>query len=45
MDDKIQFESYGIEFSDEDFDGVDKETLIKCKKRLEEALKKVNENN
>lgn len=43
MSDKIVFESYGLEFSDEDFEGVDKETLIQCKRKLEETLRKINE--
>lgn len=42
MGEKIKFESYGIEFSDKDFENVDKETLIKCKNKLEETLKKIS---
>lgn len=38
MDDKIVFEDYNIEFSDEDFEDVDIETLEKCKARLEKAI-------
>lgn len=40
-DDKIVFEEYGIEFTDKDFEGVDRETLINCKKKLNELLKKI----
>lgn len=39
--DKIIFEEYGIEFTDDDFKGVDQETLIKCKRKLNELLKKI----
>ena len=45
MDDKVRFEKYGIEFSDDDFEGVDKETLLKCKKKLEKTLEKIEKNN
>lgn len=41
-EDKIVFEDYGIEFTDEDFKGVDQETLIRCKEKLNELLKKLN---
>lgn len=40
MDKKIVFEDYDIEITDEEMKGVDKETLIKCKERLNEAIKK-----
>ncbi len=40
MDEKISFPDYGIEFSNEDFENVDLETLKRCKARLEEAIKK-----
>lgn len=40
MDKKIVFEDYDIEITDEDIKGVDKETLIKCRDRLNEAIKK-----
>ena len=40
-EDKIVFEDYGIEFTDEDFKGVDTETIIKCKRKLNELLKKL----
>ena len=43
-DDKIVFEEYGIEFTDEDFKGVDQETLIQCKRKLNELLKKIENN-
>lgn len=39
MEDNIVFEDYNIEFTDEDFEGVDMETLEKCKARLEKAIK------
>ena len=42
--DKIVFEEYGIEFTDDDFKGVDQETLIKCKRKLLELLKKIENN-
>ena len=42
--DKIVFEDYGIEFTDEDFKGVDKETLIKCKRKLLDLLRKIENN-
>lgn len=45
MDDKVRFEKYGIEFTDEDFENVDKETLLRCKKKLEAALEKIEKNN
>ena len=38
---KIVFEEYGIEFTDDDFKGVDQETLIKCKRKLNELLRKL----
>ena len=40
-EDKIVFEDYGIEFTDEDFKGVDVETLERCKSKLKELLKKL----
>lgn len=40
-EDKIVFEEYGIEFTDEDFKGVDRETLVECKRKLNELLKKL----
>lgn len=42
--DKIVFEDYGIEFTDEDFKGVDQETLIKCKRKLLDLLRKIENN-
>lgn len=42
--DKIIFEDYGIEFTDDDFKGVDQETLIKCKRKLNELLIKLENN-
>ena len=44
-EDKIVFEEYGIEFTDSDFEGVDKETLIQCKRKLNILLKKLEEKN
>lgn len=44
-EDKIVFEEYGIEFTDDDFKGIDKETLIRCKRKLMTLLKKMEENN
>ena len=42
--DKIVFEEYGIEFTDDDFKGVDQETLIKCKRKLNALLRKLENN-
>lgn len=42
--DKIVFEEYGIEFTDDDFKGVDQETLIQCKNKLKDLLKKLENN-
>ena len=39
--DKIVFEEYGIEFTDDDFKGVDQDTLIKCKRKLNELLREL----
>ena len=39
--DKIVFEEYGIEFTDDDFKDVDQDTLIKCKRKLNELLRKI----
>lgn len=39
QENKIIFEDYNIEFTDADYEGVDKKTLIKCKERLEKAIK------
>ena len=39
--DKIVFEEYGLEFTDDDFKGVDQDTLIKCKRKLNELLRKI----
>ena len=35
----IEFEEYGIKFTDEDFEGVSKETLISCQEKIEEFIK------
>ena len=40
-EDKIVFEEYGIEFTDDDFKGVEAEALIACKKKLMQLLKKI----
>ncbi len=40
-EDKIIFEDYGIEFTDEDFRGVEPEALIVCKKKLMKLLKEI----
>ena len=37
-EDKIVFEEYGIEFTDDDFKGVKPEALIACKKKLMKLL-------
>lgn len=42
-EDKIVFEDYGIEFTDDDLEGVDKETLIECKEKLDELLNKIED--
>ena len=42
--DRIVFEDYGIEFTDEDFKAVDQNTLIKCKRKLRELLRKLENN-
>ncbi len=44
-EDSIKFEEYGIEFTDDDFKGVDKETLIRCKEKLNKLLKKIEKDN
>lgn len=41
MEDKIVFEDLGIEFTDEELEKVDKETLIRCKKKLEETIEEL----
>lgn len=40
-EDKIVFEEYGIEFTDDDFKGVEPEALIACKKKLMRLLKEI----
>ena len=42
-EDKIVFEDYGIEFLDKDFEGVDQDTLIRCKRKLNDLLKKMKD--
>ncbi len=39
--DKVVFEEFGIEFTDEDFEGVDIETLDECKEKLNKLLEKI----
>ena len=39
---KINFEEFGIEFTNEDFEGVDKETLQECKEKLEKLLERIS---
>lgn len=34
MDKELNFEDYGIKFSDNDFKGVTKETLAKCLEKI-----------
>jgi len=41
--DKIIFEEYGIEFSDKDFKGVEREALIACKRKLMKLLKEIED--
>jgi len=38
---KIVFEDYGIEFTDDDFKGVEPEALILCKKKLLKLLEEI----
>lgn len=38
MEQNIIFEDLDIEFTDEELEGVDKETLIRCKQRLEKTI-------
>lgn len=38
---KITFEEYGLEFTEEDFKNVDKETLIKCRDKIDKFLEKM----
>lgn len=40
-EDKIVFEEYGIEFTDDDFKGVEPEALLICKKKLMKLLKEI----
>ena len=40
-EEKITFEEYGIEFTDEDFEGVELETLVECREMLDKVLKKI----
>ena len=40
-EDKIIFEEYGIEFTDDEFKGVEQEALILCKEKLMKLLKSI----
>ncbi len=40
MDEKIVFEDLDIEFTDDDFEDVDEETLEKCKQKLKAVIEK-----
>lgn len=42
-DNKIVFDEYGIEFTDEDFEGVDIETLIQCRDKIDAVLKMIEQ--
>lgn len=42
-EEKITFEEYGIEFTDEDFKNADLETLVECREMLKEVLNKIEE--
>ena len=41
---KIVFEEYGIEFTDDDFKGVEPEALILCKEKLLKLLNEIEKN-
>lgn len=38
---EVNFEEFGIKFTDEDFEGVSKETLIKCREKIDKLLEKI----
>ncbi len=38
---KISFEDYNIEFTDDDLEGVDINTLKECKEKLEKAIQRL----
>ena len=38
---KINFEDYNIEFTDDDLEGVDIDTLKECKEKLEKAIQRL----
>ena len=40
---EVIFEDYNIKFTEEDLINVDKNTLEKCKKRLQETLSKLSD--
>lgn len=42
MEQKITFEDLNIEFTDDELEGVDKETLIRCKQKLEDVIEKLS---
>ena len=41
MDEKIVFEDLDIEFTDEELEGVDVETLERCKQKLEAVIEQL----
>ena len=41
MEKKLSFEDYGIEFNENDFNGVSKETLEKCRERIKTTMDKL----
>lgn len=45
MDKELNFEDYGIKFSDNDFKGVTKETLEKCLERIKLTKKNLENKN
>ena len=40
---ELLFEEYNIKFTEQDLINADKNTLKKCKKRLQETLSKLND--
>lgn len=40
-EDKITFDEYGIEFTDDELEGVDLETLVECREMLDNVLKTI----
>lgn len=41
MEDKIIFDDLDIEFTDEELEGVDIDTLNKCKQKLKDTIEKL----